>query len=269
MLIKSAFLCDDCFKSANKRSQEQQNKLPQHANSSTSVGNSSQSTPVSSVINKKLTESITEVNEISPDDDGYCEIDEIRLPAITKSPSIKVKDPRRQSAAAPLPPEAKECVVESSSKSNATDDMTTTTKSPTTSESKSISNHDTLSDEQTFNVSTTTSSSSASANTVISNKPDEHIDNNYSYDSLAQSLSALNVTNESKLKSDVKKQLRSLCDSQCLPELNLVDAQPPCQLMIKLLPYVASLNLHISQLLVCAFSIFRFRTHHLTTRMMY
>lgn len=255
ILTKSASLCDDCYKNADKRDHETvTNKSTPQLQQSTGTSNISQTTSASSVINKKLTESITEATDISPDDDGYCEIDEIRLPAITKSPSIKVKDPRRQSAAAPLPPPSTES-NDSMSNSNTTDDVTAN-KSPTPSECKSISNHETLSEELTFNASTA-SSSSASANTVISNKACtvadvDHIEVNYTYDSLSQSLSALCVTSETKFKTaaDLKKQLRSLCESQCLPEMHLGDAQAPCHLIVKLLPYVASLNLHISQLLV-------------------
>lgn len=243
MLVKSASLCDDCYKSAGKRS----HKSP---NTNASVGNSSQSsTSVSSVINKKITESITEATDILPDDDGYCEIDEIRLPAITaKSPLKKVKDPRRQSAAAPLPPEVKE----SSESESITMDDASATKSSNTDDATNR-NHDTPSDDQTINVSSTTSSSSVSGNTVISNDLDanEHSEVNSAYDSLSQSLSALNVNIEAKSKSDGKRQIRSTSESQCLPKSNIVDAQSPsCHLMFKLLPYVASLNLHISQLLV-------------------
>lgn len=256
MLVKSASLCDDCYKSAEKHQQQQQQqqiKLTQSQNSSARISNISSTASVSSVVSKTqmdaaMVESaesaaITE-KEISPDDDGYCEIDEIRLPAITKSPSVKIIDPRRQSAPAPLPPpsESKEC-IEQNQKADST--MTTTTAATTSTatkpsheHNKSTSQIDTICDEQILNASSPPLSS-GSAQTVLSNKHDaEHIDVNCAlYDSLSQPLSAMNLNS----------------DAACPPGSNLIGMQiasPPCDLLLKLLPYVTSLNQHISQLLV-------------------
>lgn len=263
MLAKSASLCDDCYKTVEKHQhQQQQNKLTQSQNSSSSssacISNLNSTASISSVISKKQTDaamaaessgagaSVAET-EISPDDDGYCEIDEIRLPAITKSPSIKINDPRRQSAPAPLPPpESSNDNSEQSQNDDETTTMATATATNTTAttakpiheHNKSTSQADTPSDEQILNASSPPSSS-GSAQTVVSNKHDaEHIDVNYAmYDSLSQPLSALNLN----------------CDAACLPGSNLIGTPttpPPCDLLLKLLPYVTSLNQHISQLLV-------------------
>lgn len=266
MLVKSASLCDDCYKTAEKhqhhtgssadhqQQQQQQNKLTQSQNSSACISNISSTASVPSVINKKQTDAMVESaaaaaaastvaeTEISPDDDGYCEIDEIRLPAITKSPSIKINDPRRQSAPAPLPPpETTNDSIEQSPKDDATMTATTTTAAakPSHEHNKSTNQAaDTISDEQTLN----TSSSGSSAQTVVSNKHDaEHIEVNDAYDSLSRPLSALNLNNDTP--------------SSCLSGSNSVGmpppaSMPPCDLLLKLLPYVTSLNQHISQLLV-------------------
>lgn len=248
MLVKSASLCDDCYKTAEKHQhqhhaggspadQQQQNKLTQSQNSSACISNISSTASVPSVINKKQTDAMVETaaaaaavaeTEISPDDDGYCEIDEIRLPAITKSPSIKINDPRRQSAPAPLPPpETTNDSTEQSPKDDAT-------AKPNHEHNKPA---DTISDEQTQDTS-----SSGSAQTVVSNKHDaEHIEVNDAYESLSQPLSALNLNNDTP--------------TSCLSGSNSVGmpppaASPPCDLLLKLLPYVTSLNQHISQLLV-------------------
>lgn len=190
---------------------------------------------------------------ISADDDGYCEIDEIRLPVITKSPSIKITDPRRQSAAAPLPTESKD-PIEPTNKTKPLEDVAAI--QPTTSnENTSTNNHDTpVADEQTFNASSN-SSSSASASTIVSNKPDaKHIEVNKAYDSLNQPLIELNLSNEVKLKINSSSNKPQQClQDYCFigPNSQKTISSVPCHLMLKLVPYVASLNLHISQLLVC------------------
>lgn len=270
MLVKSTSLCDDCFKNAEKQCEEQQTKpilvplapmpaLPSSHNNSTSCSNNSQSPSTSTVINNKLTESTASIDEASilPDDDGYCEIDEIRLPAITKSPSIKINDPRRQSAAAPLPPDATDATTVANNKNNKTDstnDSQTPPQPPppnksSNGESKSKNNnHDTTINEQISNAS-------KSSNDV--------------YDALAQPLAELNLNSEAQAKlnncannsiiSNKKiKSLTTICDSLCLPPESVVGTQHsipsiPCHLISA---YVASLNLHISQLLVSVFGAF-------------
>lgn len=179
-----------------------------------------------------------EAADTMPDDDGYCEIDEIRLPAIAKSPSIKINDPRRQSAPAPLPPpETSNDTTEQSQKDDATTAATATaiTAKP---------NHEPISDEQTLNASSSPPSSSGSAQTVVLNKHDaEHIEVNYAYESLSQPLSALNLNN------DTPTSCQSGSNSVGLPPPPAA-ALPQSDLLLKLLPYVTSLNQHISQLLV-------------------
>lgn len=276
MLVKSASLCDDCYKTAEKHQHHhqhhsgspidsQQNKLTQSQNSSACISNISSTTSVPSVINKKQTDAMVESvaaaaaaavatasalavteTEISPDDDGYCEIDEIRLPAITKSPSIKINDPRRQSAPAPLPPpeSTKESSEQSETDDAAASATTTATAKPNHEHNKSTNQAaaaaDTASDEQTLNTSSPPSSS-GSAQTVVSNKhaDAEHSEVNSAYDSLSQPLSALNLNNDTP-------------PSSCPSGTSNLIGMPPCDLLLKLklLPYVTSLNLHISQLLV-------------------
>lgn len=261
MLVKSASLCDDCYKTAEKQCHEQ---LTQSA---MKVCPATPTTSVSTVINKKpindasslsSTTTIETVPEIVPDDDGYCEIDEIRLPAINKSPSIKrpavVADPRRKSAAAPLPIEPKDTVETSTSKTNSTDDATATT-TPSNEHKKQSTDHQ--SDEQILNATSPSSSSislsSSTPTTIVPGKLStdaiDHIDQlNCAYDSLAQPMSGMCLNSESQLKS--------ACNAHSQSDTNLIDAQPSptqCHLMLKLLPYVTSLNLHISQLLVRLF----------------
>ncbi|XP_031622413.1 uncharacterized protein LOC116340198 isoform X2 [Contarinia nasturtii] len=283
MLVNSTSLCDDCFKNAEKQCEEQQTKtvsvplapmppLPQSQNNSTSCSNNSQS--ASTVINNKLTESTTSIDAVSilPDDDGYCEIDEIRLPAITKSPSIKINDPRRQSAAAPLPPEA----IDETTSNKKTDSLNDTQAPPPPPPPNKTSangsgtkskhnNQDTTINEQISNASSNSASTTTNTNTIVLNKASgsdtEHIEVNYAYDSLTQPLAELNLNSEAQAKlnnganaiiSSSKILKTTTCDSFCLPpETNIVGLQHsvpsiPCHLISA---YVASLNLHISQLL--------------------
>ncbi|XP_055318825.1 uncharacterized protein LOC129576874 isoform X3 [Sitodiplosis mosellana] len=272
MLVKSASLCDDCFKTAEKQcleqQQQQQQQQPQskpttQSNSTTSISNNSSqsSSTTSTVINNnklaELCESMTSIEaaNILPDDDGYCEIDEIRLPAITKSPSIKVKtDPRRQSAAAPLPPppppsEANNDVDESID--SVYDPSTAPIKSPGI-DGQSKGNHDSASNSEQI------SSTNASKMTTT-NKPTADAENtevNYAYDTLAQPLAELNLNSgdaKAKLNNGANKLRSTTCENLCsLPiELSPIGQQHavpsiPCHLISA---YVASLNLHISQLL--------------------
>lgn len=259
MLVKSASLCDDCYKTAEQQCQEQQSKSiqpPQNSNT-TSISNNSQSPSIPTVINNKLYESSTSIDTagILPDDDGYCQIDEIRLPAITKSPSIKIVDPRRQSAPAPLPIETKENDDATSKMPDSSTDATAL-KSAMNSDSKTTkTNHDTPHNEQISNASGN-STSSTSANSAI--KPDaEHNEVNLAYDSLSQPLSVLSLNSESKAKlNNGASKVRSTCENLCLPEVtSFVGTQHavpsiPCHLISA---YVAALNLHISQLVVSVF----------------
>lgn len=262
MLIKTTSLCDDCFKTAEKQCLEQQQNKPTQSNSTTSISNNSSQSPstTSTVINNsKLAESMTSIEAASilPDDDGYCEIDEIRLPAITKSPSIKVKnDPRRQSAAAPLPPPPTPPPPSSLIEANNHEltDKTAESSNDLTAnvDDKSKNNNENASNEQ-ISKSTTDA---------------EHIEVNYAYDSLAQPLAELNLNSASsenavKLNNGAAKSRSATCESLFLPPA--IDASAilcgtqhaipsiPCHLISA---YVASLNLHISQLLVSAIFFF-------------
>lgn len=239
MLVKSASLCDDCFKSAEQQCQEQQSKSIQPLTSSPSTHSqspsTSTSTSTSTVINNNLTESTTSIEMvILADDDGYCEIDEIRLPAIKKTPSMKITDPRRQSAPAPLPPDANEDDEQADSANDATPD-------------KSANNHDIPSAEPALN------NSNASAS-----KPDsKHAEGN----SLSQPMSELKLSSESKTKLK-NGSTKSTCDNLCPIESSFAGTQyavpsVPCHVISA---YVASLNLHISQLLVSRCVILEFST---------
>lgn len=255
MLVKSASLCDDCYKTAEQQCQEQQSIQPTAAPSSntTSISNNSQSPSIPTVINNKMYESSTSIDTagILPDDDGYCQIDEIRLPAITKSPSIKITDPRRKSAPAPLPIETMEN-DDATNKTDSTNDVTPS-KSPTNSDNKSTkNNHDTPNNEQISNASSNlTSNTSGNVTTT----PDaEHTEVNSAYDSLSQPLSALSLNTDSKAKlNNGASKVRSTCENLCLPEVtSFVGTQHaipsiPCHLISA---YVSALNLHISQLVV-------------------
>lgn len=255
MLVKSASLCDDCYKTAEQQCQEQQSIQPTAATSSntTSISNNSQSPSIPTVINNKMYESSTSIDTagILPDDDGYCQIDEIRLPAITKSPSIKITDPRRKSAPAPLPIETMEN-DDAMNKTDSTNDVTPS-KSPTNSDNKSTkNNHDTPNNEQISNASSNlTSNTSGNVTTT----PDaEHTEVNSAYDSLSQPLSALSLNTDSKAKlNNGASKVRSTCENLCLPEVtSFVGTQHaipsiPCHLISA---YVSALNLHISQLVV-------------------
>lgn len=281
MLVKSASLCDDCFKTAEKQcleqlqqqqNEQQLNKSTTHSNSTTSISNNSSQSPstTSTVIpNNKLAElceSMTSIEaaNILPDDDGYCEIDEIRLPAITKSPSIKVKtDPRRQSAAAPLPPptppatssEANNDADDSVNTNKMTDSMHDISKTPiksSTIDGQSKGNHDIASNNEQISCSST---SPATTTTTMTDA--EHTEVNYAYDSLAQPLAELNLNSgdaKAKLNNGANKLRSVTCENLCtLPiEFRPIGQQNtvpsiPCHLISA---YVASLNLHISQLLV-------------------
>lgn len=299
MLVKSASLCDDCFKTAEKQcleqlqqQQQQHNKSTTHSNSTTSISNNSSQSPstTSTVIpNNKLAElceSMTSIEAASilPDDDGYCEIDEIRLPAITKSPSIKAKtDPRRQSAAAPLPPPTPPATG-SSEANNDVDDSVTSNKladsmhdpprpptKPSSVDGQSKSNHDTASNNE--------QNSSNNASTATTTSTDaEHTEVNFAYDSLAQPLAELNLNSgdaKAKLNNGANKLRSVTCESLCpLPiEFRPVGQQNtipsiPCHLISA---YVASLNLHISQLLVrqlqfVQFTFFLFWINHFISK---
>lgn len=287
--LKSPSLCDDCTQTAGKQCEEQQqpskDTQPQSSTGNSNISNNSQST--STVINnEKLSESTTFIgNDILPDDDGYCEIDEIRLPSIPakSSPpplppsasSLSINrvrdDPRRQSAAAPLPPtpnDNDESISISSTRTESLNGSTATLNhgngSDSTKDNSSCSQEN-ASNNVNEQTSIASSNSTSSANTVISNKvaaaatadADAEQHNHVTYDALSQTLAELNLNRQqsakaSKLNNGAAAKLRSTLDSLCPPPLladDVVTAIPsvPCHLISA---YVASLSLHISQLLV-------------------
>lgn len=289
--LKSPSLCDDCSQTAEKQSEEQQqsgkDRTQSPAQPQSGTGNSSTNsqstvaTSTSTVINNdKLSESTTSIgNDILPDDDGYCEIDEIRLPAIqakssppplpsSSSSSInRVRDdPRRQSAAAPLPPTPNE-----NDESTKTESLNGATATPNLGNgSDSIKDSSQENTSNNVNEQTSIASSTSSANTVISNKVtpatadgDGEQPNHVPYDALSQTLAELNLSRQqsvkaNKLNNGAAAKLRSTLDSLCPPPLDDVAApipSVPCHLIST---YVASLSLHISQLLVSAFYFYFF-----------
>lgn len=238
MLVKSASLCDDCFKTAEKHLHEHRQQMKakmqqqqQQQKHSTSLICQSSSTPTTVINNNSSSDSLIEsINNSVPDDDGYCQIDEIRLPAIIKpAPPIPpniVSDPRRQSAPAPLPPP-----------SDDDDDDDVNDNSQTQSTTPDNSNSD----------ATPTTESNTNESNISTNKSnDEYIEVNSAYDSIGQPLAKLDLNDE-------RNSGKTCCDNPIYGNETNADFKEysiptiPCHLISS---YISGLNLHISQLLV-------------------
>lgn len=82
----STSLCDECHSKAKQSPRQLQNQMQQLQAAGTGTERSSNSSNSSTVITVVRNPSnASDRNDIMPDDDGYCEIDEIRLPSILKS----------------------------------------------------------------------------------------------------------------------------------------------------------------------------------------
>lgn len=251
MLVKSVSLCDDCFRNAEKHYHEQQeydrnNKSLQVTASSTTTTQSSNTSISNSqspttVINNKLSDSTTDT--IIPDDDGYCNIDEIRLPAIPiKSPNHSTPDARRISLAAPLPQNESKEIDETMSKSISESISETSSITAPTQITNSEMKQESPSTDQSLSVS-----SNLPSNASATKPGDEHIEVNYAYDSLSRPLSELNLNNDAKITatdSSLGGKTKATCDNNAMH--HSVPAIP-CHLISA---YIAALNLHVSQLLV-------------------
>lgn len=244
LLIKSASLCDDCYKNIEiskshnctqlSNTQTASTTTPTTVrNEHTSNSNSSQSPTTTTVINNELTDSTASIEPINtlPDDDGYCEIDEIRLPAIIKSSTVAtvIGDPQRQSLV-----DTNETGDDHNTKKIADQQLTATTPN----DIKQNLMHDTPN---------ATDAKSSNGNAAAIAVPSEHIEVNLAYDSMNQSLTELhlNETGEKRESNDVSR--AQTCDQIRLPETKCAVPSIPCHLISA---YVAALNLHISQLLV-------------------
>lgn len=176
ILVKSASLCDDCFKTAEQQLSERQ-QLEQKQKQLQQTSPSETNSPTT-VINNKAAEALNADDAILPDDDGYCNIDEIRLPAIPLklSPAIRA-DARRQSAPAPLPPASDASRDEPSLKS-ITESLSETTTQNTV---KLADISPAASMEKLPNSSSSTDQSLSISSNSIS-KADEHIEVNFALD---------------------------------------------------------------------------------------
>lgn len=241
MLVKSASLCDDCFKTAEKHllehrkqikaEMQQQQQLQQQKKQNTTLICQSSSIPTTVINNNSSSDSLIEsINNSVPDDDGYCQIDEIRLPAIIKPappiPSNNVSDPRRQSAPAPLPPPS-----DDDDDDDAVNDNNRQTESTTPDNSNSDA----------------TPTTAANTNDISTNKSnDEYIEVNSAYDSIGQPLTKLDLNVE-------RNNGKTCCDNPIYGNETNADVREysiptiPCHLISS---YISALNLHISQLLV-------------------
>lgn len=225
LLLKSASLCDDCYKNVEK-SKAHSCKVNASAASIASPvintpttarvehtinSNSSQSPTTPTVINNEFTDSTASIEPIntSPDDDGYCEIDEIRLPAIIKSSASA--DAKQQSLA----------IVNESESSDETLKKITDTNANENKGQDALHAGETNSGGNTSN---------------------EHTDGNAAH---RDALSEMHL-NESGGSLTTCDRIR-LSDAQCAPP------SIPCHLISN---YIAALNLHISQLLVRVLELF-------------
>lgn len=254
ILVKSASLCDDCFKSAEQQlqerhEQEQKQKQKQAAAAAAAAAAPQPDSPdePTTVINNETAETTNNADEaILLDDDGYCNIDEIRCPAIPLkvSPTIR-SDARRQSAPAPLPPPDAVAKDEPSLKS------ITESLSESTENTVKLAAADTSSPTDSLkkiskSASSTDQSLSISSNSI--SKADEHVEVNYAYDSLSQPLAELSLNSDDKMIEDAAMMLCSLAAKRTTEPFSMPSI-PVHVISI----YVAAINQHISQLLVSNF----------------
>lgn len=232
ILVKSASLCDDCFKSAEQQLHERHELDQQQQPPATPS-----SAEPNSVIPSEATDGGSGADDpILPDDDGYCNIDEIRLPAIPpKSAPTSRSDARRQSAPAPLPP---------SSGGGAAKDEPSSLKSITESLSET-STQDTVKlagDDSSLGSLHKLPNSSSSTDQSLSISSNS-IEANNACDSLSQPMGELSLSDNAK--GDGAADTDSPCNKRTMDAFSM-----PSIPVHVITAYVSALNQHISQLLV-------------------
>lgn len=255
-------LCDDCH-----RTRELQTPFG-NSNSSRS------STTVTTVV-RNTDEPPSDATSLMQDDDGYCEIDEIRMPMPYRvSKKQSKKSSKRSSSSEAAATGASDDAAESESKATTdnTDDTfpnaddaidkanATTSDDPQPSLGSSENNHEHVATTPVANdvnehtstpqlnaTKDETSNANAFDGNLVEN-PDEHIEINDAYDTVSQ-------RNADDAKANAKADADALiervdCASESCPRKNSVlPSLPliPCHLITT---YVSALNQHISLLLV-------------------
>lgn len=249
----STLLCDDCY----TKSQDQQqfkNQIFESKGPSTrgtSANSSSQSITVPTVIANK-TGAINalppppplDTNDFIQDDDGYCEIDEIRLPAIIKmtsghsnsssttAPNANTELKRQGTTNTDSIPEETEHEINSEKSSDAADKFETLhVEEPIKEHDDTINANDSQSAEDKLN-----------AATVGHNKGADETNEIGTSDSITQPTSEVNFC------------MSDACGAANRTAIAYPRAVPPTIPCHLISAYVSALNLQISQLLVSAFN---------------
>lgn len=236
ILVKSASLCDDCFKSAEQQLHERHELEQQQQPPATPS-----SAEPNSVITSEATDAAATTgadDPILPDDDGYCNIDEIRLPAIPpKSAPTSRSDARRQSAPAPLPPSTGggAAAKDEPSLKSITESLSETSTQDTVKLAGDDSSLGSL-HKLPHSSSSTDQSLSISSNSIEANN---------ACDSLSQPMGELSLSDNAK--GDGGADTDSLCNKRTMDAFSM-----PSIPVHVITAYVSALNQHISQLLVSA-----------------
>lgn len=243
----STLLCDECY----SKSQDQEKQQPLQQTRTDRSSASSQSSTATTVI-KNTTNTSNDQIDCIQDDDGYCEIDEIRLPAIIKSTGL----PSSPSSSSSNPELKRQGTINADSIPEETEQDMNSEKAANTNFIDDHDNIDVSADgnDKNYKVSNVTNQSSVDQqqqtsggnSSNIENDIDEHTEVQYAYDSISQPLSEL--CNDSESIAEEKNFCMSeTCGANRLVHTQAVAPSVPCHLISN---YVSALNLQISQLLV-------------------
>lgn len=242
--ISAAALCDDCH-----RTRISQSKC---ANSS-----SSNSSTTATTVVRNADEPPSDQTSLTQDDDGYCEIDEIRMPNVHRLSKKAAKNAAKKSAAVAndgkteTTPTDNDGVGEATDGATDTSTNTITTIATTTDVAVQPIGSNEI-DKELFAIASVVNdvndhTSTAMPDTVNESNPivsssklvesqDEHIEINDAYDTISQ-----------RIPDDLNADERVECASDSCPRKNPVLPSIPCHLITT---HVSALNQHISTLLV-------------------
>lgn len=177
----STSLCDECH-NKSKQARDQRSRLPQNHTQQHVTGggterssNSSNSSTVVTVVRNPSNAS--DRNDIIADDDGYCEIDEIRLPSIAKvttSPTSVSSGSSITTASATVSSSSSASLVSTAPTSINSTNSTQTVVTPEMKRQSTIS-ADSIPEETEHDISTEGKHKVSSSPTVTSNE--HHIEN--------------------------------------------------------------------------------------------
>lgn len=261
----STLLCDDCYTKSQDPQQsknlllESKDQQPSSTRPTSTNNSSSQSITVPTVIKNKggainMTSSPLDTNDFIQDDDGYCEIDEIRLPAIIKTaPSnafsmatpttmATIANPelkRQGTTNADSIPEETEHEINSEKSLDAAEKLETLyVEEPIKAHEDSINDNDLQSADDKLN------------SVTVGNNNNNNNNNSKCADDAIEIVTSDSITQPT---SEVNFCMSDACGASnrsAIANPHSVPPAIPCHLISA---YVSALNLQISQLLVSAF----------------